>query len=101
MGSTELDAAGDSIEDTDTWCLLLVFGTMVNEIGLEAGFVYLESYNDNWADNMELMACYAQAKIPMLAGYNAYIIPEVGYYEWDNGANFDKLYAGVQWRVDF
>jgi len=101
MGSAELNAAGDGIEDTDTWGLLLVFGTMVNEIGLEAGFGYLESDNDNWPDNMELMACYAQAKIPMLAGYNAYIIPEVGYYEWDNGANFDELYAGVQWRVDF
>ena len=98
MGSAELD--GDSIEDTDTWGLLLVAGTMVNDIGLEAGFGYLESDNDVAGDT-ELMAAYAQAKIPMLTGFDAYIIPEIGYYEWDNGANFDEFYAGVQWRVDF
>ncbi|MCF8095762.1 MAG: hypothetical protein K9J79_10430 [Desulfobacteraceae bacterium] len=99
----ELNAALEAIEDTTTYSLLFVAGTNVNDIGLEAGAGYLESDNDNWAEKWELMACYAQARIPMLEGGNAYIIPEVGYYDWDDntGQTFDELYAGLQWRVDF
>lgn len=100
-GVAELNTANDGIEDTDTYALTFVAGTMINDIGLEAGIGYLESDNDNWADELQLMAYYAQAKIPMLSGYNAYIIPEIGYYDWDELVDTDEFYAGVQWRVDF
>ncbi len=105
-GLAELD--GDSIEDTDSYGALLALGTTVNNIGLEAGVGYLESDNDAWEKENELMAYYGQANIPLTANGNAFIVPEVGYYdygdEYDNDSGDemgDELYAGLKWQVNF
>lgn len=95
---------GDSIADTDSYGIVLVAGTKVSEIGLEAGVGYREDENDTWGDSLELMSAYANANIPLTPDGNAFICPEIGYYGYDaSGANDlgNKMYAGLKWQVDF
>ena len=94
---------GDEIADTDSYGILLAVGTKVNEIGLELGFGYREDENDEWNDADELMLVYANANIPLSPDGNAFIVPEIGYYDYESGGDDagDKMYAGLKWQVNF
>jgi len=102
----ELDVDDPSgIADTESFGGLLVIGTAVNEIGLELGAGYMEQENDNWTDPFTMMTVYANAKIPLTPDGNAFIKPEIGYYDYDTDADDvdlgDKMYAGLLWQVNF
>lgn len=94
----------NDIEDTDTYGLALVLGTQLPSMTLEAGVGYAVSENDLWAEDDEVMAYYAQARIPVMA--NATITPEIGFYDYNDDPatgndDGDEFYVGLQWRVDF
>ena len=103
--TASVDLANNSIEDTDTYGLLLVLGTQFNGIAVQGGAGYVASENSDWTEDDETIAYYLQAKIPMTDAGNAFIMPEIGYYDYrdDNtGADAgDDFYVGLQWRVDF
>jgi len=95
----------DEIADTDTFGILLAAGTTVNNIGLELGFGYRQDENDTWDDPLETMLVYANANIPLSPDGNAFIVPEIGYYDYDvdidNVDLGDKMYAGLKWQINF
>jgi hypothetical protein len=49
------------------------------------------------------MAVYLQSVITLAPG--VYVIPEVGYYDYDNNADGDDagslIYFGGKWQIDF
>ncbi|MCF8112155.1 MAG: hypothetical protein K9J85_11810 [Desulfobacteraceae bacterium] len=93
----------DAIEDTNSYGMILVLGTQLDTIGLEAGVGYAASENDVWDKDDEAMAYYAQATVPIMD--NAKITPEVGFYDYKEDSagvdEGDELYFGCQVRVDF
>jgi len=94
---------GNDIADTDSFGILLAVGTKVNDIGLELGFGYRQDENDTWDDPLEMMLIYANANIPLTPEGSAFIVPEIGYYDYDmDDADLgDKFYAGLKWQVNF
>ena len=95
--------AGDEIVDVDSFGVLLAVGTKVNNIGLELGFGYREDEYDDADDADELMLVYANANIPLSPDGNAFIVPEIGYYDYESGGDDagDKMYAGLKWQINF
>lgn len=94
---------GEVVEDTDVYAFNAVVGTNIDDIGLEAGFGYLEGDNDGWAEDPEQMTAYGQANIPVTADGAATITPEIGYAENEDhtGDEEEEFYFGLQTRVDF
>ena len=96
---------GDSIEDTDDYGGLLAIGTFINDIEVQAGVGFTESDNDMWAEKDQMMAYYINANIPISPDGRAFIMPEVGYFDFDDDrAGNDagsEFYAGLKWQVNF
>jgi hypothetical protein len=96
---------GKVVEDTTAMTGLAVLGTSVNDIGLETGFGYAQSDNDSWKTEDEEMAAYLHANIPLIDSGNAFIVPEVGYYDhMDNQDGKDggtEIYGGLKTQINF
>ncbi len=86
----------NNIEDADTYGAALVLGTKLDTLGLEAGVGFR---NDEIGDvDTDLMAYYLQATIPLSQDGKAFIVPEVGMFDYEEE---DELYAGLKWQINF
>ncbi len=79
----------DDTNDTDTFMGALVAGMKVSDmLSFEAGFGYRNDDTDGGgARNTAPWAVYVQSVIALAPG--VYVIPEVGYYDYDNNAAGD------------
>ncbi len=100
--SAEIDN-GVVVDDTETYAFACIVGGYINNIRLEAGAGYIESDNDDWNDEVDTMAFYAQANIPLNEEGTFMVTPEIGHYDYgdDNDGDGDTTYFGLQTRVDF
>jgi hypothetical protein len=86
----------NNIEDADTYAVALVLGTKLDTIGLEAGVGFRNEEIGNV--DADLMAYYLQATIPLSQNGAAFIVPEVGMFDYENE---DEMYAGLKWQINF
>jgi hypothetical protein len=95
----------DDTNDTYTFQGALVGGLKVSDmLSFEAGFGYRADQTDSGADrDTAPYAFYVQSVIALAPG--VYIIPEVGYYDYDNNADGDDagslIYVGGKWQINF
>ncbi|MFO8112554.1 MAG: hypothetical protein R6T92_08610 [Desulfosalsimonadaceae bacterium] len=85
----------NNIEDADTYGAAVIFGGNLEPIGFELGAGYRNSDNGN---EVELYAYYGQVTVPLSQDGNAFIVPEVGYFDYENE---DEYYAGLKWQINF
>lgn len=86
----------NNIEDADSYGVALVLGTKLDTIGIEAGFGFR---NDELGDvDADTLAYYLQATIPLSQDGKAFIVPEIGMYDYEDE---DELYAGLKWQINF
>lgn len=95
----------DDTNDTDTLMGALVAGMKVSDmLSFEAGLGYRNDATDGGGPkNTSPMAIYLQSVITLAPG--VFIIPEVGYYDYDNNADGDDagtlMYLGGKWQINF
>jgi maltoporin len=95
----------DDTNDVDTFQGALVGGMKVSDmLSFEGGFGYRNDNTDGGAErNTSPWAVYLQSVIALAPG--VYIIPEVGYYDYDNDAAGDDqgslFYLGGKWQINF
>ena len=95
----------DDTNDTYTFQGALVGGLKVSDmLSFEAGFGYRADQTDSGTDrDTAPYAFYVQSVIALAPG--VYIIPEVGYYDYDNNADGDDagslIYVGGKWQINF
>ncbi len=101
-----LNVAGNDLEDTDSYGLLLVVGAKINDmITLEAGIGYEESDIDLAGSEVDdTLAYYIQAAINLAPGVS--ITPEIGVIDLadSNVRNVDQgdtTYFGLKWMINF
>ena len=93
----------DGTNDVKTFMGALVAGLKVSDmLSFEAGFGY--RYDDpEKADDVQPWAVYAQSVIALAPG--VYVIPEVGYYDYDQDSAGDstgsQYYIGGKWQINF
>lgn len=95
----------DDTNDTTTFQGALVGGLKVSDmLSFEGGFGYRADKTDGGdARDTAPWAAYVQSVIALAPG--VYIIPEVGYYDYDNDAAGDDqgslFYLGGKWQINF
>ena len=95
----------DDTNDTTTLMAALVGGLKVSDmLAFEAGLGYRKDATDGGGPrNTAPMAIYLQSVITLAPG--VFIIPEVGYYDYDNNADGDDagtlIYGGAKWQINF
>jgi len=95
----------DDTNDTDTLQAALVGGLKVSDmLAFEAGLGYRKDATDGGGPrNTAPMAIYLQSVITLAPG--VFIIPEVGYYDYDNNNDGDDagtlMYVGGKWQINF
>lgn len=105
QGGLAMWDGGDDTDDVDTLQAALVGGLKVSDmLSFEAGFGYRYDNTDGGnAKNTAPWAAYVQSVIALAPG--VYIIPEVGYYDYDNNADGDDqgslYYLGGKWQINF
>jgi hypothetical protein len=95
----------DDTNDVDTLQAALVGGLKVSDmLSFEGGFGYRYDNTDaGTAKNTAPWAAYVQSVIALAPG--VYVIPEVGYYDYDNNAAGNSqgslFYLGGKWQINF
>jgi hypothetical protein len=97
----------DDIKDSNVLQAALVGGFKMSDmVTFEAGFGIADQKTDvKGLDDTTPWALYGQAVIGMAPG--VYIIPEVGYFDWDSNGDDDdddlgkQFYLGAKWQIDF
>jgi hypothetical protein len=95
----------DDTNDTTTLMGALVAGLKVSDmLSFEGGFGYRKDSTDGGdVKDTAPMAFYVQSVIALAPG--VYVIPEVGYYDFDNNSDGDdagsKFYLGGKWQINF
>ena len=95
----------DDTNDTYTFMGAIVGGMKVSDmLSFEAGFGYRKDRTDSGAArDTAPIAAYVQSVIALAPG--VYIIPEVGYYDYDNNVDGDDagslIYVGGKWQINF
>jgi hypothetical protein len=95
----------DDTNDTTTLQAALVGGLKVSDmLSFEGGFGYRSDVTDGGtAKDTAPWAAYVQSVIALAPG--VYVIPEVGYYDFDNNSDGDdagsKFYLGGKWQINF
>jgi len=83
----------------------LVAGMKVSDmLSFEAGLGYRNDATDGGGPkNTSPMAVYLQSVVTLAPG--VFLIPEVGYYDYDNNADGDDagslMYVGGKWQINF
>jgi len=95
----------DDTNDTNTFQGAIVGGLKVSDmLSFEGGFGYRADMTDGGSQrDTKPWAAYVQSVIALAPG--VYVIPEVGYYDFDNtsaGAEAGSLfYLGGKWQINF
>jgi hypothetical protein len=96
----------DDTNDVDTFMGALVGGLKVSDmLSFEAGFGYRKDSTDGGAEkDTAPWAAYVQSVIALAPG--VYVIPEVGYYDYDNNVTSGNdqgslFYIGGKWQINF
>jgi hypothetical protein len=95
----------DDTNDTDTFMGALVGGLKVSDmLSFEGGFGYRQDRTDNGTQrDTSPWAAYVQSVIALAPG--VFVIPEIGYYDFDNSANGKDAgslwYGGAKWQINF
>jgi hypothetical protein len=94
----------DDTNDTDTFMGALVAGIKVSDmLSFEAGAGMRSDNNDDGIKKTTPWAAYVQSVIALAPG--VYVIPEVGYFDFDDNADGDKagsmFYLGGKWQINF
>jgi len=95
----------DDTNDVDTLQAALVGGLKVSDmLSFEGGFGYRYDNTDGGGTrNTAPWAAYVQSVIALAPG--VYVIPEVGYYDYDNNAagksQGSLFYLGGKWQINF
>ncbi len=102
-GLAEWDGDDDT-NDVYTSMAALVGGLKVSDmLSFEAGVGYRHDSVDGASGDTTPIALYVQSVIALAPG--VYIIPEIGYYDYDNNATGDDagslIYGGAKWQVNF
>jgi hypothetical protein len=97
--STADIADPNNVDDLMTWAVALVVGTQLDTIGLQAGVGYRNSEYEDSDIEQDYWLYYLQARIPLTADGQAFIVPEVGL--WDVDGDRDVFYGGLKWQVNF
>jgi hypothetical protein len=103
-GLAEWDGDDDT-NDTYTAMAALVGGFKLSDMwAFEAGFGYRKDQTDGGVSrDTAPWSAYLQSVITLAPGVN--IIPEVGYFDYDNNSDGDDagstFYVGGKWQIDF
>jgi hypothetical protein len=95
----------DDTNDTDTFMGALVAGIKVSDmLSFEGGYGYRKDSTDGGTQrDTAPWAAYVQSVIALAPG--VYVIPEVGYYDFDNDAKGvdagSEFYLGGKWQINF
>lgn len=95
----------DDTNDTNTFMGAIVAGIKVSDmLQFEGGFGYRNDATDGGGPkNTSPIAAYVQSVITLAPG--VFLIPEVGYYDYDNNADGDTAgslyYLGGKWQINF
>jgi len=95
----------DDTNDTTTFMGALVGGLKVSDmLSFEGGFGMRSDSTDGGAErDTDPWAAYVQSVIALAPG--VYVIPEVGYYDYDNNAAGNSagslFYLGGKWQINF
>ena len=95
----------DDTNDTYTAMAAIAGGMKVSDmLSFEAGFGYRKDQTDGgFQRDTAPWAAYVQSVIALAPG--VYVIPEVGYYDFDNSANGEEagslFYLGAKWQINF
>ena len=100
LSYAEVDDEGNVNEDADSFGFAGAVGTDLNGIGVEAGVGFR---NDEVGDReVDTLGTYAQANIPVTQDGSAFIVPEVGYYNYDfDNGDEDLIYGGLKFQANF
>ena len=100
LSYAEVDDEGNVNEDADSFGFAGAVGTDLNGIGVEAGVGFR---NDEVGDaEVDTLGTYAQANIPVTADGSAFIVPELGYYNYDHDDDDeDVIYGGLKFQANF
>jgi hypothetical protein len=97
---------GTSVEDNETWGVVLVAGAKVSDmVTVEGGFGYVEAESDlAGTQDDDAMSYYVNASITLAPG--VLMVPEVGVLDGAdgrvNGTDGQKTtYFGVKWQINF
>jgi len=94
----------DDTNDVYTFQGSLVGGLKVSDmLSFEGGFGYRHDNTDGFGGNTSPWAAYVQSVIALAPG--VYVIPEVGYYDYDNNSAGNDagslFYLGGKWQINF
>jgi len=104
-GLSVFDADDYDIDDTDTFMWALVAGWKFTDmVSLEAGYGWREDNPDARGQD-EDRAWSAYVQLPLFLAPGVAVIPEFGYYDYDDDVNNDdegdQWYLGAKWQIDF
>ena len=95
----------DDVNDVNTFMGALVGGLKVSDmLSFEGGFGYRNDSTDSGFErDTSPWAAYVQSVIALAPG--VYVVPEVGYYDYDNNQAGDDagslFYIGGKWQINF
>jgi len=95
----------DDANDTDTFMGALVAGIKVSDmLSFEGGYGYRKDTTDGGSQrDTAPWAAYVNSVIALAPG--VFVIPEVGYYDFDNNASGaeagSEFYLGGKWQINF
>ena len=92
--------SGTQVLDNDAFGWLLVAGYKVNDMfTLEAGYGYVETELDTVSTDDECASYYVNATVTLAPG--VFFVPEIGYFDGNEAGEFETLYYGVKWQINF
>lgn len=92
-------ASGGDILDNDCLGFLLVAGYKINDIiTVEGGYGYVQTELDD-ADKDKNSSYYVNATVNFAPG--VFIVPEIGFFDGDEAGDYEEVYYGLKWQINF
>jgi len=108
LGARFDDPGTDHIANEDNLGYMLVLGTKIQKVTVEAGYGRVSSESDlAGAKKDEAQSCYLNATIPIVQtnGAKIFVVPEIGMMDYMKDAAGEKqgkiTYGGAKWQVNF
>jgi len=97
------DFNGTNVVDNEAMGFIIVAGFKANDMfSFEAGYGYAEvEQMGGLMDDNEVQSYYVQSQITLAPG--VFITPEIGMFDGkeDGAGNFETLYYGAKWQINF